>query len=681
MNEFLQRLKQRKLVQWTLAYVAAAFALLQGIDIVAQRFGWPEQTMRFVIIALSIGLFVTLVLAWYHGERGAQRINGTELLILALLLAIGGGFLWRFGGVARAPVVTSAAAPAAIPATSISEKSIAVLPFVSLSKDEDNMFFADGVQDQILTNLAKVAGLKVISRTSVMQYRNAAARNLREIAQQLGVIHVLEGSVQRAAGKVRVTAQLIDARNDAHEWAENYDRPIDDVFAIQSEIAKTIAEQLQVHISPNEEAAMSRAPTTDLVAQNLYVRARELSTAGPNDPNGKQDLLDAVRLVNEALARDPRFFLAYISLAQIHDNLYWGGFDHTPTRLELEEAAIESAARLQPDAGEVHLVRALYAYHAHRDYDRARAELEIAGKTLPNDPQVYYFTALIDRRQARWEDALRNFDRALELDPRNLTRMDEAGQIYQGLRRYAESSRLYQQAVAIRPDYYFVRSQLATNAFWERADTGPLEKLASNGAPEQTEMAQQAAPDLLLCALAKRDRSTAMRAVAAMRPEGFQDTGSNLLLPREWFAGLVARTFGDKAAADAAFKRARAIIEKTLGEQTDYAAGWSFLGLIDAALDRKDDAIREGRHACELLPTSADALTGPFLVQNLALIYTWTGNKDLALQELSKAAELPFGISYGELKLLPMWDPLRGDPRFEKIVASLAPKETKPKQP
>jgi TolB-like protein len=405
MNEFFQRLRRRKLVQWAIAYAAAAFALLQGIDIVAQQFGWPEGVRRGITLALVVGFFVTLILAWYHGERGAQRVSGTELLIIGLVLAVGGGLLWRFAAASRAPDNTTMATPdesrmsgstGAIP-----EKSIAVLPFVSLSKDEENAFFADGVQDQILTNLAKIAVLKVISRTSVMQYRNPASRNLREIAQQLGVVHVLEGSVQRAPGQVRVTAQLIDARKDAHEWAENYDRPIADVFAIQTEIARTIAEQLKVRISPGEEVAMSKPSTTDLVAQNLYIKAKELSAVGTNDPNSKRDLLEGIRLLNEATARDPNFFLAYCLLATLHDNMYWAGFDYTPGRLALEQTALDAAARLQPDAGELYLGRANYVYHARRDYDRARSELELARQKLPNNAEVLYLTALIDRRAPR----------------------------------------------------------------------------------------------------------------------------------------------------------------------------------------------------------------------------------------------------------------------------------------
>ena len=278
MNEFFRHLKQRKLVQWAIAYVATAFALLQGIEIVAQQFGWPEAVRRGITLALVVGFLVTLVLAWYHGERGAQRVTGAELLIIGLVLVLGGGLLWRFT-TWRLPEHKARATANDHKnelAVTIPEKSIAVLPFENLSEEKQNEYFADGVQDQILTDLSQIADLKVISRTSVMQYKSGVARNLREIGQQLGVAHLLEGTVQRAANKIRISAQLIDARTDAQLWAQTYDRDLADVFAIQSEIAKAIADQLQAKLSPNEKKAIEQPPTTDLVAFDLYSRAKSL---------------------------------------------------------------------------------------------------------------------------------------------------------------------------------------------------------------------------------------------------------------------------------------------------------------------------------------------------------------------------------------------------------------------
>jgi TolB-like protein/class 3 adenylate cyclase len=344
-----------------------------------------------------------------------------------------------------APGLSESAAP---------EKSVAVLPFDNLSDNKENAFFADGVQDEILTNLAKVADLKVISRASVMQYRNVAARNLREIGQQLGVAHVLEGSVQRAANQIRVNAQLINAHTDAHEWAENYDRPLNDVFAIQSEIAKAIAEQLQAHLSPSEKAVIAQAPTHDLVANDLYLRARAFDDMS-NDPGAKGYLLEGITLLEEALRRDPNFLLAQCLLSEIHSDLYWFGFDHTPARLELAHAALQQAERIQPDAGEVHVEKGLYAYHGFRDYEQARKEFELARKSLPNSSRLYLYIGVLDRRQARWDDAIKNVDRAVELDPRNFLVLEEAGFTHTGVGHYAEANRLLERAIELSPTDYF----------------------------------------------------------------------------------------------------------------------------------------------------------------------------------------------------------------------------------
>jgi TolB-like protein/class 3 adenylate cyclase len=289
------------------------------------------------------------------------------------------------------------------PAAAVVEKGIAVLPFQNLSDEKENAYFADGVQDEILTDLSKVADLKVISRTSVMQYKNSATRNLREIAQQLGVAHVLEGSVQRAGNRVRVSAQLIDARTDTHLWAERYDRPLDDVFAIQSEVAQAIADQLDAKLSPAEKAAMKQRPTADLVAYDLYVRARAIREAISFNAQIKENLLQTAHLLEQAIARDPRFFLAYCRLAETHDLIYFLGTDHTPARLALADTAIQTALRLQPNSGEAHLALAQHFYRGYGDYQRALAELTLARRALPNDPQVFELTGFITRRQGRWE--------------------------------------------------------------------------------------------------------------------------------------------------------------------------------------------------------------------------------------------------------------------------------------
>jgi TolB-like protein/class 3 adenylate cyclase len=601
--------------------------------------------------------------------RNGSRFGAFTLLIL--IGAIGVGF-WIFS--TRPVSKSSSSIPTSDAAGSVPEKSIAVLPFENLSANQETAFFTDGVQDEILSNLAKVADLKVISRTSVMQYKIVRARNLREIGRQLRVAHVLEGSVQRAGNRIRVNAQLIDARTDAHLWAQTYDRDLADVFAIQSEIAQTIADQLQARMSPREKAAIAQPPTTDPVAQRLYAQALQLSELASN-PDGKEALLQAITLLDEALARDPHFLDAYGLLSAAHIDLYWGGFDHTAARLELARAAIERAAAINPDAGDVHAMHANYAYKAFRDYDGARAELELARKTLPNDAIVYALIASIDRRQGRWSESAQNWERCVSLDPRNFRFVVETAFTYQALRRFAESAHTFERALSVIPTDHFARAQLAQIPFFEYADVQSWGAKLSAIINEDPKAATEIGNDLVNCALAERDSALATRALQSIRAEGSPDSYNNSLWARDWFVGLAARTFGDEAKAHAAFTAARAIETKIIRDQPDYAPAWSRLGLIDAGLGRKEDAIREGRRACELLPVTKDAMDGPSYVVNLATIYAWTGEKDLALEQLAIAAKIPAGVTYGELKLYPQWDSLRDDPRFEKIVSSLAPKQ------
>jgi len=557
--------------------------------------------------------------------------------------------------------------------SAIVEKSIAVLPFANLSDDKQNAFFTDGVQDEILTDLARVADLKVISRTSVMQYKDTASRNLREIGEKLGVAHLLEGSVQRVANKVRVNAQLIDARNDAHLWAQTYDRDLADVFAIQSEIAEAIAQQLQAHLSSREKAQINSTPTTDLVAYDLFLRARQMADLA-NNPYAKGGLLQAITLLEEAVRRDPKFVRAHCLMCEIHLELYWEGFDHTDARRELARVALQNAESLQPDSGEVYMQKGLYAYHGFRDYDRALSEFELARRLLPNEARLYEHLGAVDRRTARWKEAEEVFRRAVELDPNNFSVLEETGFTFQGLRRYREAEPLLKRALAISPNDPFARGGLGWNAFCEKADVAAWRKELDPVASKGAEAARGVAFLSLLCAWAERDRAGAEKAVALVPPEGVANTIDETPIPREWCVGRTARIFGNTEVAQASLGAARTVFKRTTRDQPDYAQAWAYLGLTDAMLGRRDDAIREGKRACELLPYSKDSWVGPQLMNNLAMIYAWVGDKESALKQLEISVNIPTGITYGGLKLNPDWDPLRGDPRFESIVASLAPK-------
>src|SRR6059058_2081370 len=441
-------------------------------------------------------------------ERAPSR---KPILIIAACLAVAALAIAAFLFWQRHQSKTSAAA------LSIPEKSIAVLPFENLSDEKQNAFFTDGVQDEILTDLAKIADLKVISRTSVMQYRSGAPRNLREIGQQLGVAHLLEGSVQRAANRLRVNAQLIDARNDPHLWAQTYDRDLADVFAIQSEIAKAIADQLQAKLSPNEKKAIEQPPTTDLAAFDLYSRAKTLVLTAGLSATGEPDERKAIELLDEAVKRDPSFFDAYCQLAYAHEQLYAiTGFDHTPARLALAEAAVQAATRLRPDAAETHLARAQYLYNGLRDYAGALAELEIARRGLPNDPRLFELTGYILRRRGQQEEGLRNLERAAELDPRNFNTLQQIALSYQALGRYAETIAALDRASAIVPDNAETRATHAEFYVCWKADTRPLPQTIDTILAQGPGAIASAADTWFFCALAERDPAAAERALVAL---------------------------------------------------------------------------------------------------------------------------------------------------------------------
>src|SRR5205807_5149483 len=415
----------------------------------------------------------------------------------------------------------------------------AVLPFENLSRDPDNAFFTDGVQDEILTNLARVADLKVISRTSVMQYKSGVQRNLREIAQQLGVAHLLEGSVQRAGGKVRVNAQLIDARTDGHQWAQSFDRDIADVFAIQSEIAKAIADQLRAKLSPSEKTAIERAPTSDVTAFDLYTRAKNILLTTSFNANVQPLYFQAAELLNQAIARDPSFFEAYCLLAYTHDNLYFLGNDHTPARLALAETAIQSAFRLRPDAGEAHHARAENLYRGYLDFDGALAELEIARRTLPNDPRVPELKGYIERRQGGHENSLRDLERAIELDPRNSFTLQQIALSYQNLRRYRDMAVVLDRALAIQPNDVETRTVRALVDLDWKADPRPLHKVLEQIRQQDAAAVERVADTWFLCTLAERDVAAAVKAVEALGENKYSNDATNFT--RSFCEGVIAR--------------------------------------------------------------------------------------------------------------------------------------------
>jgi TolB-like protein/Flp pilus assembly protein TadD len=553
------------------------------------------------------------------------------------------------------------------------QNSIAVLPFENLSHNKDDAFFADGVQDDVLTKLASISELKVISHTSVMHYRGN--QDPRKIGRALGVLHLLDGTVRRYGGKVHVKVRLVNARTGTHVWAEEYDRDLNEVFAIEAEVAQSVASQLGAKVSAYETTAMKQRPTKDLVAYDLYVRAAPLiEEALYYGLNSETNLFKAVELLNQAIAQDPTFLLAYCQLARAHDAIYWNALDHTQGRLELAKSAGNFALQLNPDSGEAHFASALHYYYGYLDYDRARDELAVALRTLPNNARIFELNGYIDRRQARWNDAVRNLERAVELDPRSDDILFGTGFTYLCARDYERAREIANRALALPTKSNYAQLLPVWIDFHEQADTRSWHAVLEKILAENPASARDLTRGRFFVSLYERDPVAAERALATLDYPVMNARGVGAVKFSPAYAkGLVARMKGDAAGAHTAFSVARAQQEEAVRAAPDDASKLCFLGLIDASLGRKDEALREGLRAVELLPSTKDALNGTEVLYFYAVICAWTGERDQAIQQLQTLARLPAGVSYGEIRLDPFWDPLRGDPRFEKIVASLAP--------
>ena len=688
-RDFFSELQRRNVYRLAVTYAVVSWLLIQIATQVFPFFEIPNWAVRVVILLLVLGLPVALILAWAFEltpegikrteevapHESIRRHTGRKLLAFAAIVAaIALGlflvqFARRMSTTARhdSPPTRSEVAPT----QAIPEKSIAVLPFSNLSAHEESGFFTDGVQDEILANLSKVADLKVISRSSVTVYKSGVQRNIREIGRQLGVAHLLEGSVQRSRNRVKVMAQLIDARTDTHLWAEQYDREIADVFAIQSEIAQAIATQLHAKLSPTEKAAIQRS-TRDIEAFDLYLRAKELLKTFHDTPNWKETLLRAVRLLDEAITRDPNFALAYCWITTAHDALYWYGLDRTPARLAQAQATAQKARALAPDLGEAHLAQALVYYHGSRDYARALEELALARRTLPNSAEVYSLGGAIARRQGRWEEAVANLKKAVELDPRNPKSVNNLSDVYDLLRRYEDELAVFDRAAAANPSTRDYCQLLRAQVELERGDPKAARAFL-NSLPAGYDPDGQTTWTRIHLALYENNPDSAAKILAASKKEQLIG-GAGRIVPASFFEGLIARARGDVAKAAEAFTLARAKVEAGLAEQPDDALLLATLGLIDAGLGRKEEALREGRRAVELRPIADDAVDGATVISSLALIYAWVGDVDAAIERLAFLAKTPGGPHYGQLKYDPAWDALRGDPRFTQIVNQLQPR-------
>ncbi|MGH8042026.1 MAG: tetratricopeptide repeat protein [Rudaea sp.] len=678
MNELLQRLKQRKLGQWALAYIAAAFALVQVIDVVAQRFNWPDSIERLLILAICVGFFVLLLLAWYHGERGVQKVSGTELLLLALLLAIGGGLIWQFGGLSKTATQATSSMPATVselPSQSaspvaVAAKSIAVLPFENLSEDKGNQYFADGMQDLILTKLAVIGDLKVISRTSTEKYASHPD-NLKSIAQQLGVATILEGSVQKSGNQVLINVQLIDANNDNHLWAEAYPRTLDNIFGVEGEVAQKVADALKAKLSPADTARVAAIPTQNPEAWDLYLRALAYTNRVQDQYSLTNSTMPpAIELLQQALAKDANFALADALLGRANLYVYFLGNDRTDARLAAAKQAIDRALALQPDLGDALFARALYWYWGFRDYARAQDALALARKALPHDFLVEEIGAAIARRQGRWQQALDGLRQAQAYDPRNASPAFETGQTLAVLRRYAESDRAYARAAELTQNPSLSLGIQAWNTVLWKGDIAPL-RAALASLPPTSEEYRSTRLAAFAVAWLSRDFAAAAKVVQESNAVLWNSTNGNTLLPRRLYLAWAVTASGDSAMAEGLYRglHAQALID--VRERPNDWDRHLALGFAAAGLGLKDEALREAHRATELLPVGRDAFAGPEVLGYAARIDEYAGDHDAAIAKLQRLMAMPAGlwVSPAMLRIDPAWDPLRKDPRFQKLIA------------
>jgi TolB-like protein/Tfp pilus assembly protein PilF len=552
------------------------------------------------------------------------------------------------------------------------DTGLAVLPFKDLGGGENSAVLSNGVQDQILTDLAKVSGLKVIGRASVERYKSEAPRNVREIAEHLSVRFVLEGSVQRVGQRARVRLMLHDTRSDVQVWSQSYERDLLDVFAMQSEIAQAVAAELKIKLLPEEKQGIEQPPTRDFAAYELFLRAKENVNGYLDAADQEESLRHAVRLLEEATGRDPQFVLAYALAARAHNLLYALRLDRTEARKLLARSAVDAALRLQPNSAEAHLTLADHLYRCGGSFDQIEQELALARSGLTNSTLFHFLDGSIHRRRGRWAESDRSFARAVELDPNNSAAVNLLADNYVLQRQYAKAILVYERAQARGLGSPRLKLRTAEIAFAENAEVDRY-RAALEAAPADLDIGGGETPKRILVALARRDYAGARRALAASSRTAFQDVDFTFYYPRSWYEASIARAEGCTDEARDAFAAARLALHEILKRKPGDVRTRAILAQVDAALGHHELALVEAQRAVESMPVEKDAYDGPLVLQGLAQVYTWSGDKERALGLLENLVRLPGYLSYGYLRVDPSWDPLRGDPRFEAIVGSLRP--------
>jgi serine/threonine-protein kinase len=654
MPPFLQRLKERKIVQWAAVYLAGAWLFLEALGFVADTFAWQAFVARSAVVLVAVGFFAVLVLAWYHGEKGRQRASGVELVILAGILVIAGAAVALLGRGLQGDIAGG------LPDLPVGEKSVAVLPFVNIGGDPENETFTDGVTFEIIGHLNKIADLKVISRTSIMQYKETT-KNIRQIGEELGVATLVEGEVQRVGDRVRIRAQFIDARADEHVWSEQYERRMTDVFAIQSDIARRVAAGLRATLTTAERKEIERRPTDDLEAYGYYLRAMEYRDRSETE----EDARSAAQMAQAAVELDAEFAEAWALLSQLHSWVYLYYWDRSDERLVQARSAAERALELQPGMGEAHVALGYYYYRGLLDYDHALAEFDLARQILPNDAQVWLGIAYVKRRQGKFDEAVLYQTKAFELNPRSADVAWQLANTYRfALRDFAEAERYYDRTILLNPDWiggYIEKASLYVS--WQ----GDLEK-ARAVLDEWRERSDPSYQDYSIELLWGRRYAEALEWLSSYHSEAILFYIERLT-PKALYYAQVYALLGQPERALAYYDSARVFLEAELVEKPNDERLNSALGIAYAGLGRKEDAIREGKLGVELMPIEKDTWgKGPARLEDMAQIYVLVGEHDAAIDQLDYLLTIPSRISVNRLRIDPTWDPLRDHPRFQALL-------------
>jgi TolB-like protein/Flp pilus assembly protein TadD len=660
MTGFFEEVKRRKVYRVAVAYVIAAGGIIQLASAAFPAWELPNWSLRLVIVLLLIGFPIALILAWAF-DVTSQGIKTTPAIVTA------GSHRRRnvIMLVATGVIISAAAGFFLLPRAAARkiDKSIAVLPFENLSDDKENAYFADGIQDDVLTNLSKIGDLKVISRTSVMPYRGKT-QNLREIGKALGVSNILEGSVRRAGNRVRVNVQLIDATTDEHLWASDYDRDLTDVFAIQTDLAQKIASELQAKLSPTEKAQIENKPTQSGEAYLAFIQARNLFM-----PEDFEKLKQAEQLYDRALQLDENFALAAACYGQMEAWIY-RNFDKQPERAQKGRALVQRALQLQPELPEAHWALGYWYYYGDLNYDAALKEFEIAQRGLPNDADVYLAIGAIQRRQGKWAESNASLEKAVNLNPKDTWPMQNLGQNYEMQRNFVAANRIYDRALAVDPNAFGIKELKAKDAIAEKGDFSLAQQFLAKAdtIPNlSADIKNQLAEGRIRLLVFERKFDEAAREAAKV-PDDALTRYPNALCGKYLTSGLAKKRSGDEAGARQFFENARRFAEKDIQQRPNDASAHANLAGALAWLGQKEAALAEVKRAQELLPESKDAFEGPQITEALAQIYAIFGDAASAVPILDGLLQRPSQVTVAVLKLNPVWDPIRTDSQFQALL-------------